>query len=67
MTRWCGVHRGDVRDTDAQIVSSTETGSGPGQPAYACIGCIRANGIVPLGARFIGRRDAPPAAPRESA
>lgn len=47
MTRWCGAHGGLVPDGDAQIVNATETGSGPGLPAYACIGCIRSRGIVP--------------------
>lgn len=45
---WCGVHRGEVREADAQIVGATETGSGPGQPSFACIDCIRAHGLVPL-------------------
>ncbi|WNI16599.1 hypothetical protein [Actinacidiphila sp. ITFR-21] len=41
MTRWCGVHQGNVADTEAQIVGATETGSGPGRPSYACLDCIR--------------------------
>jgi hypothetical protein len=56
VTRWCCIHHGPVQDEDAQIVGAVETGSGPGMPTYACIGCIRAHGIVPLTA---ARRDVP--------
>lgn len=64
MTRWCGIHQGDVQDTEAEIVSVTEAGSGPGGVAYACIDCIRKKGLVPPQARvFVGRRHAAPIAP----
>jgi hypothetical protein len=46
--RWCGSHGGEVAEDDAQIVGATETGSGPGRPVYACIDCIRGEGLVPL-------------------
>jgi hypothetical protein len=61
MTVWCGVHKGEVPDGEAEIVGGTETGSGPGLPSYACIGCIRRDGLVPP--RYIGRRDAAPIPP----
>lgn len=51
MTRWCGIHHGYVQAEDAQIVGVVETGSGPGLPTYACMNCIRGNGIVPLAVR----------------
>jgi hypothetical protein len=59
--RWCGTHHGYVPDHEAQIVGATETGSGPGAPAYACHKCVRDHGLVPPA--FIGRQHAAPIPP----
>lgn len=65
--RWCGIHGGEVPEAEAEIVSATEAGSGPSVPAYACIACIRRDGIVPpRPARtptYVGYRDASPSRP----
>lgn len=61
MNVWCSKHRGYVPRGDAEVVTSIETGSGPGLPVYACNGCISEYDLTPP--RYIGRKDAPPIAP----
>ena len=69
MTVQCGVHHGPVPETEAEIMDVADVGSGAGQPAYACIGCIRAEGIVPprpapsSGPTWVGHRDRAPGRP----
>jgi hypothetical protein len=43
----CRVHGGDVRQEDAVVIAATEAGSGASLPAYACMTCVRDEGIVP--------------------
>jgi hypothetical protein len=62
MTRWCAPGKHAVADHEAQIISGTETGSGPATPTYGCHEHVRNEGIVPQVA-FIGRRDAAPVPP----
>lgn len=65
MTRWCGVHRAEVPDEEAQIVGADETGSGPSLPRYACITCIRDRGLL-TPAAHTGSRNAGPEQPPRS-
>jgi len=60
MTHRCGIHGGEVPESEAEIVSWSEAGSGPGIPAYSCISCICAEGIVPPQPGIIERRELPP-------
>lgn len=57
MSVWCSKHRDYVDPARAHVVSSIETGSGPGLPVYACDDCISEFDLTPP--RYIGREDAP--------
>jgi len=59
---WCGKCKTYVPDAEAHVVAAIETGSGPGLPVYACDQCIAEHDLTPP--RYIGRKDAPPTAPR---
>lgn len=54
----CGV---PLRHGQGGITRWEETGSGPGQPSYACAGCARPTDATPHpAATFVGRPDRPP-------
>lgn len=62
----CVKHGGWISDHEAVLIGSRETGSGTVQLSYACHGCVREHGLVPLtasGSAWIGRRDTAPILP----
>jgi hypothetical protein len=64
MSRYCEPGRHTVPDHEAEILRTTDTGSGPGVPVYACHTCVQDGGLVPAAA-FVGRRNLPPVTARE--
>lgn len=62
LQRYCTYCREWVPQAHAEIVASTETGSGPGLPTWACRPCAARHG-----GQFIGRRDVAPIPPGDAA